>query len=567
MDEPVSGLDVLVQEQILDLMVSAAARPRALLPVHQPRPRRRPPGLAPGVRHARREGRRERRPGRHLPAPRARSTPASSSPPSPASPSRRRSPAPGAPAGGGAARAARVAGRPADRRAIALVLSFAAMGVTSAAFPASLPATAARLGDSPARLLPGISVLFGGLLAGVLLVSAARPRTAPRLLGAAPSCRRRAAGPGRGRRTSPGSTWPAQSPASASGSPRPAAAPWPGGSRRSARPRPWPASTAPRRSAPRPARSSWPPPPPARFRWRSGCCCSCPWPAAAWLSDLAGPPRPAGRPRREGGLRYRPGPARPGTDPAQPGAKAASGGAADSGAAQPRAKAVAGHRAVPASRARRRSLASARGGRSVQPGPAGIRRRWPGCCPAGRCCSCSSGAETVFSGWSSVLPLEVLRLSPRAAALGTSAFWILMAAGRYLAAALLRRGVPPRRYLVLGLAAAAADLAIAAAIGSSAPGLALALAALATASAGPRLRADPRAGARPVDDHAVQRVTGVLGRRRLSRGQPDPPRRGARRRGGCPGAAPDAGPAAGLRRAGRPAGHVAGPERRDAGPA
>ncbi|HMH92388.1 MAG TPA: hypothetical protein VK586_15045 [Streptosporangiaceae bacterium] len=106
------------------------------------------------------------------------------------------------------------------------------------------------------------------------------------------------------------------------------------------------------------------------------------------------------------------------------------------------------------------------------------------------------GAETVFSGWSSVLPLG--GAPARAAALGTSAFWALMAAGRYLAASLLRRGVPPGRYLILGLAAAAVDLAIAAGIGSSAPGVELALAALATASLapGPWLCADPRADAR-----------------------------------------------------------------------
>ena len=120
------------------------------------------------------------------------------------------------------------------------------------------------------------------------------------------------------------------------------------------------------------------------------------------------------------------------------------------------------------------------------------------------------GAETVFSGWSSVLPLEVLRLSPRTAALGTSAFWILMAAGRYLAAALLRRGVPPRRYLVLGLAAAAADLAIAAAIGRPAPVLQLALAALATASLAPGYALILGQALARVGDHAVQRVTGIL---------------------------------------------------------
>ncbi|HMG63329.1 MAG TPA: hypothetical protein VK599_10305, partial [Streptosporangiaceae bacterium] len=118
--------------------------------------------------------------------------------------------------------------------------------------------------------------------------------------------------------------------------------------------------------------------------------------------------------------------------------------------------------------------------------------------------------ETVFSGWSSVLPLEVLRLSPRTAALGTSAFWALMAAGRYLAAALVRRGVPAGRYLVLGLAAAAGDLAVAAWIGSSVPGVELALAALATASLAPGYALILGQALGSVNDDAVQRLTGVL---------------------------------------------------------
>ncbi len=54
------------------------------------------------------------------------------------------------------------------------------------------------------------------------------------------------------------------------------------------------------------------------------------------------------------------------------------------------------------------------------------------------------GAEAVLSGWSSVLPQRLLGLSGSAAAVGTSAFWCLMGAGRLLAWALLRRGVAQR---------------------------------------------------------------------------------------------------------------------------
>lgn len=53
------------------------------------------------------------------------------------------------------------------------------------------------------------------------------------------------------------------------------------------------------------------------------------------------------------------------------------------------------------------------------------------------------GVETVFSGWSAVIPATVLDISPRTAALGTSAFWLCMAIGRFLASLLLHRGIRP----------------------------------------------------------------------------------------------------------------------------
>jgi hypothetical protein len=331
------------------------------------------------------------------------------------------------------------------------VLSFSAMGITSAAFPASLPATAARLGESPARLLPGISVLFGGLLAGVLLVSAARPRAAPRLLGAGAVLQAAAllglavapdltgfylacgvAGIGFGLAEASGSALARRLAAehttaalaglngaaavSAAACPLIVAAAAPGA---------LPLALGPLLLVPL---------------------------ASAWLAIRTWPVpgRPAGR----------------SAEPAGPGAKPA--------------------------------------------GPGGSRQVPAGVLPGGALLFLFVGAETVFSGWSSVLPLEVLRLSPRTAALGTSAFWILMAAGRYLAAALLRRGVPPQRYLVLGLAAAAVDLALAAASGRTAPGLQLALAALATASLAPGYALILGQTLARVGDHAVQRMTGFL---------------------------------------------------------
>ena len=68
----------------------------------------------------------------------------------------------------------------------------------------------------------------------------------------------------------------------------------------------------------------------------------------------------------------------------------------------------------------------------------------------------SVGAETVLSGWSSVLPQSVLGAPAGAAAIGTTVFWTLMAAGRFACAAVLRRGVSPVSCLIVALLAAAA---------------------------------------------------------------------------------------------------------------
>lgn len=89
------------------------------------------------------------------------------------------------------------------------------------------------------------------------------------------------------------------------------------------------------------------------------------------------------------------------------------------------------------------------------------------------------GVETVLAGWSAVIPAELLGVDASVAALGTSAFWGLMALGRGGAAVIVGKGFPPRRALVLGQAVAAVGLLGAAATAAAAPTIALALIATA----------------------------------------------------------------------------------------
>ncbi len=73
------------------------------------------------------------------------------------------------------------------------------------------------------------------------------------------------------------------------------------------------------------------------------------------------------------------------------------------------------------------------------------------------------GVETVFAGWSAVLPAAMLEIDPALAGLGTSAFWAFMAAGRYLAVVGSQHGGSASRLVVGGAIIGAIALAAAAA--------------------------------------------------------------------------------------------------------
>jgi len=83
------------------------------------------------------------------------------------------------------------------------------------------------------------------------------------------------------------------------------------------------------------------------------------------------------------------------------------------------------------------------------------------------------GVETVLSGWSAVIPERILAVDPGLAALGTSAFWTLMAVGRFSAAGLRRLSVSPIVILVSATGAAAVLMATAGILVESAPEVAL----------------------------------------------------------------------------------------------
>lgn len=95
------------------------------------------------------------------------------------------------------------------------------------------------------------------------------------------------------------------------------------------------------------------------------------------------------------------------------------------------------------------------------------------------------GVETVFAGWSAVIPAEALALDATAAAAGTSAFWVLMAIGRYSAWFILKSTVTPSTLLVSACTLAVAGFAVAGVLRQEHPEAALMTTGMAIACLGP----------------------------------------------------------------------------------
>lgn len=118
------------------------------------------------------------------------------------------------------------------------------------------------------------------------------------------------------------------------------------------------------------------------------------------------------------------------------------------------------------------------------------------------------GAEATLATWSGELARTLLGLSPAAAAIAPTAFWICLLVGRLVAARLLRR--VDARQVLLGTLALGATAALAGAVVSPVAGLlALALLGVTGASMGPVYGVTLSFGARPTGGTPMTR-TGLL---------------------------------------------------------
>ncbi|WP_402843988.1 MFS transporter [Microbacterium sp. GXS0129] len=120
------------------------------------------------------------------------------------------------------------------------------------------------------------------------------------------------------------------------------------------------------------------------------------------------------------------------------------------------------------------------------------------------------GVESVFAGWSAVFGERLGGLAPTTASIGTTAYWGVVAAGRFGFAALVHRGHPPRRTFIIGMAAATVLLGVAALLRDVAPIAALVCIAVVVATVATGYAALVGIGLDTVTDAQAPRVVGVL---------------------------------------------------------
>ncbi len=142
----------------------------------------------------------------------------------------------------------------------------------------------------------------------------------------------------------------------------------------------------------------------------------------------------------------------------------------------------------------------------LMPAPAPLR---PALIPFAVALFCYVGTESLLSGWSAIIVQHAIGAAPTIAAVGTSAFWVLMFAGRRLAARLLPDR--PSRIIPIAALAAISVLLVGAALadgGSSIAGLALM--AVAVLVCGPSYALLVGSGLHGVEDQRVPGTTATL---------------------------------------------------------
>jgi hypothetical protein len=98
---------------------------------------------------------------------------------------------------------------------------------------------------------------------------------------------------------------------------------------------------------------------------------------------------------------------------------------------------------------------------------------------------CYVGSETIVSGWSAVLPRELLALTPAHAAAGTSLFWLLLMVGRIASSLAISRGADALTVLTACQIGAGVALAGSAATAHTDAAVSVALYAASAAFLGP----------------------------------------------------------------------------------